>query len=132
MTSQVEELLQQVCNAALANAQDQAGDVALYCEADSGVVSAGLIYFSPPKQQWIFRFGGPELSCLLYSLWEIWPLHAGGQHWAALGIVISNGRLQAQPVYSDSFDASETKLARRARWFLQSVGAQRIDYSQAA
>ena len=132
MSRQIEDLLQQACNKALDMVPAQTSEAALYCEAESGMVSAGLIYLATQEQRWIYRFGGRDLSDLLYDLWEMWPQQAGGQHWSALGIAISNGNFQAHPIYPDTFNASDSKLTRRANWFLQSVGAQSIDYSQAA
>jgi len=117
MNLSLEQLNQEIGNAALAVAQDIKGKLVIYAEVENGVVSADIFYVN---YEGIVRF----LFCpkptkmLIYSFWDQWKKHPG------------KGRFKVNLIYPDKLNKNERVSDRRPLAVKKYFGDMKVDYSR--
>jgi hypothetical protein len=129
MNLSLEQLNQEIGNAALAVAQDIKGKLVIYAEVENGVVSADIFYVN---YEGIVRF----LFCpkptkmLIYSFWDQWKKHPGKCEWRVMCYVIDEGRFKVNLIYPDKLNKNERVSDRRPLAVKKYFGDMKVDYSR--
>ena len=128
MTSKIEDLYQQIGQAAETLATDRAGKILIYAEVEDGVISADAFY---PNRAGVvrYRFCPSALRELVYSFWEQWQQEPGNAEWRVMSYVIEGGKFSIDLAYPDQIDPNEDISERRPRAVTKHFGDMRVDYS---
>lgn len=125
----IEQLYQEIGQAALSQAEELAGKLLVYAEIEDGVISADLFYVT---QSGVvrFRFCPKPMQELIYSLWERWKEKPENREWRVLCYVIDGGKFSIDLTYPDQIKRDEEVSDRRPLAIKQYFGDARVDYSK--
>lgn len=129
MSSSVEQLYQEIGQAALAVADGLAGKLLVYAEVEDGVISSDIFYVNMDGIV-RFRFCPKPMQTLIYSLWERWKDNHDNQEWRVMCYVIENGKFGIDLIYSDQIKKNEDVSDRRPLAVRNYFGDMKIDYSK--
>jgi hypothetical protein len=105
--------------------------LALYAEAEDGVVSCNVFYLPVGGKSIKYRFGPPELDDMVYELWERWKEVPEDEAWRSLCFTLKGNKFAIDLTYSDRFDKTADVVGRRTSAVQAVFGKLQIDYSHA-
>lgn len=125
----VEQMYQEIGQAALTIAEGRAGKILVYAEVEDGVISCDEFYVD---QAGIvqFRFRPTPMKELIYSLWEQWKKQPGNREWRAMSYMIDGGRFGIDLKYPDQIDPNQSFSERRPLVVKESFGDAEVDYTK--
>src|SRR5215467_7154153 len=128
MNLTIEQLYQEIGQAALAIADDLAGRLLVYAEVEDGVVSADLFYVDTAGVV-RFRICPWEMQELVYLLWQRWQEHPGNPEWRVMCYIIDGGKFRIQLTYPDQVNKDEDLSDRQPLAIKKYFGDMKVDYS---
>lgn len=129
MSLTIEQLYQEIGQAALQRAEALAGKLLVYAEVEDGVIAADMFYVNEAGVV-RFQFCPKPMQSLIYSLWELWQEQPENREWRVLCYVIDGGKFSIDLTYPDQVKQDEEISDRRPRAIKQYFSDMRIDYSK--
>jgi hypothetical protein len=130
MTPDIERLYQSIGAELLSVPREPVDGIALYAEGEDGVMSADVFYLVSGGKKLIYRFGGDDLTDLLFELWEKWAAIPGQEPWRALLYTVKNQKFDIKLTYIGDFDANQAEAQRRLSAVQAVLGDYPPDYSR--
>ena len=131
MTPEIEAFYPAIGNLLIEIPQVPFDAIALYAEAEEGVVSCNVFYLPEGGGVLMYRFGPLELDRLVYDLWEKWRETPGLEPWRAILYTLRGRKMSIDIVYGDRFDENADDVERRTAAVQAELGKLKIDYSEA-
>lgn len=125
----VEQMYQEIGQAALNIAEGRAGKVLVYAEVQDGVISCDEFYIDQAGVVQ-FRFCPKPMKELIYSFWEQWKNQPGNREWRAMSYVIDGGKFGIDLKYPDQIDPNQGFSERRPLVVKERFGDAKVDYSK--
>lgn len=131
MTPEIEALYPAIGNVLVSIPDVPIDAIAMYAEAEDGVVSCNIFYLATGAKVIKYRFGPSELDDMVYELWERWQEVPGNEAWRAVLYTLRGKKLEIDVTYSDRFNGEEDVVERRTAAVQGVLGRLPIDYSEA-
>ncbi len=129
MTSEIEQLYQDIGTQAVAAANGPVKKLLLYAEVQPGVVSADIFYTMGTSPAVKFLFASDALLATVYRFWTQWKQQTGNREWVVMLYVLENGRVNMELNYANQLDANEDIAERRSHAIKKHFGDSKVDYS---
>jgi hypothetical protein len=131
MTSNSADPIQEIATSAMASFAHGRGKLLIYAEIEPGVISCDL-FFQPESSSSVqFRFAAPVIRDLIFGFWESGSANITPRSWAAMQLVVHDGRVTVDFHYPDQLNPDEELSDRRPRVLSAHFPGVPVDYSLA-
>jgi hypothetical protein len=125
----IEQMYQEIGQAALSVAEGVAGKVLVYAEVEDGAISCDEFYVDGAGTVQ-FRLCPKPMKELIYSFWEKWKEQPGNREWRATSYVIEGGKFGIDLKYPDQINPNQSFSERRPLVVKERFGDMKVDYSK--
>jgi len=129
MVTSIESKLKEIGKEATAICGCDPDSVAVYVEAENGLVSASIFYTRTGSEKAHFKFGGSKVSEMAYSLWDSWDLYSSEPVWRSFMYKEENGNFSVDFVFPDKFNDKLDKNKRRLAAVASVIQGRIVDYT---
>ncbi len=129
MNGIIEQMYQNIGQAALGLAEGLKGKLLVYAEVEDEVISADIFYRNEAGIV-RFLFCSEPMRQLIYSFWNKWKEQPGNREWRTMACVLENGKMDITLTYPDQIDSDEDTSDRRPRIIEQHFSGMKVDYSR--
>jgi hypothetical protein len=129
MTRSTDERLRAIGAKAVALADDLAGPLLLYAEADENVISADILYLNS-RGDVRLKFCTPALRHEVYNFWQDFQELPGSFVWHTMQLVVSEGKLTVEYLRPDEVDLDLDVSDRRPDVIRKHFGSAPVDSSR--
>ena len=130
MNSTIEQMYQEIGQAAVSVVEGMVGKLLVYSEVEEGVISSDMFYVNQDDDVVRLRFSPKPLQMLIYSFWERWKEQPGNHEWRTMSYVIDGGKFSIDLTYPDQIDPSGDIATRRPSVIKKHFGDRTVDYSE--
>lgn len=125
----IEQMYQDIGQAALRVAEGLSDKVLVYAEVEDGAVSCDEFYVDGAGTVQ-FRFCPKSMKELIYSFWKEWKEQPGKREWRTMSYVIEGGKFSIDLKYPDQINSDQGFSERRPLVIKERFGDMKVDYSK--